>query len=169
MKKTNLFKLVIFALAAIFAAAALAGCACGGDNDGEKPEVNGTEKTWNRITVFVPEGMELTGSADGSTDKDIVYVQDSSENAKYFLITLCTEQSAKDDVEAAKKAFSGEDVQFKAGKNEWTGVKYKLAGEADCFNLYANINGQTVLVTGSRYAHDSAEAKAVLGTIKIAD
>ena len=168
MKKTNAFRLVFLVFGVICLAAALA--ACGDDKDGgERPEINGMEKPWNRIEVFVPDGMELAGSANDSADSDIVYVQDSEDKTKYFLLALCTEQSAKDDVESNKTAFNGDYVNFMADNTEWNGVKYKLGGEADCFVVYATINGQTVLVIGSRYACDSDEAKVVLGSIKIND
>lgn len=165
MKNSFAFKSVLFLIVSIFALAAIVSCT--GNSSVVVPEIDGEEKTWNRITVFVPLGMDLIGSPVDSTDKDIVYVQNSKEIQKYFRISLCTEQSAEEDVQSSKNAFGGEDVNFKIGSTEWKGVKYKYG--ADCFIVYAKINGQTVLVNSSRFAQDSAEAKAVLGSIKISD
>ena len=170
MKKA--YRLLSFALALCFAAACIPFLACSGNNDdgGEQLNISGSEASWQKLTVFIPDGMELVGgSALDASDPKTAWVQRRGDELSYFLINIVSMEKIDTTIKTTKELNSGEDIEFDAGKLHWKGVKYKYAGIADCFQVYADVNGSSVLVSGSRFAHDSAEANALLRSIKIAD
>ncbi len=169
MKKTIFTKLFILLFAAAIALFAAA-CSCGKEGGSTPaPQISGGEQEWNGITVFVPDGMELAPSALDSSDPNTVYVQSKNDQLSYFLINLTDESSARASVKTKLELNSGEEVSFSEGGVEWTGVKFKYAGLVDNFEVYANVNGKTVSVSGSRFSCDSAEARKVLSSIKVAE
>lgn len=172
MKKA--YRLLSFALALCFAAACipLLSCSCSDDSDdqGDQLNVSGSEATWQELTVFVPDGMELVGgSALDASDPNTAWIQRKGDELSYFLINIVSKERIETTIKTTKDLNSGEDIEFDAGNLHWKGVKYKYAGVSDCFQVYAEVDGHSVLVSGSRFAYDSAEAKAVLRSIKIAD
>ncbi|MBR3298392.1 MAG: hypothetical protein IKI64_04230 [Clostridia bacterium] len=169
MKKTYFIKALALSLCALMLLFLMIACSCGNENGGETapPQVAGQQGKWNRITVFVPDGMDLVGSALDSSDPDTVYVQKKSDQLSYFLISITTAESAEASIKTQKELNSGEDVSFKAGDVEWKGVKFKYAGLVDNFAVYGTVDGKVVMVSGSRFACDSNEALVVLGSIKV--
>ena len=151
--------------------ASLVGCACKKDgNTVTAPPINGSEASWQKLTVFVPEGMDLVGgSALDSSDPNTAWIQRRGDELSYFLVNIVEKDKVETTIKTTKELNSGEDIEFDVGKLHWKGVKYKYAGVSDCFQVYSEVNGKTVLVSGSRFAYDSAEAKAVLASIKLAD
>lgn len=171
MKKTFALKALILLLAFGFVLACYIGCACENeDTPDDSVQISGSEATWQKLTVFVPEGMVLVGgSALDASDPNTAWIQRSGDELSYFLINIVSESTAESTVKTTKELNSGEDVSFKVGGIQWQGVKYKYAGVSDNFQVYGSVNGKTVMVSGSRFACDSKEAKAVLGSIKLAD
>ena len=160
---------LILVLLIVFSA--LVACACGKNDEMEDPiQIDGSEETWQKLTVLVPNGMELVGgSALDASDPNTAWIQRRGDELSYFLVTIVEKERIDATIKTTKELNSGEDIAFDAGQLHWKGVKYKYAGVSDCFQVYAEVNGKTMLVSGSRFASDSAEAKAVLASIKLAD
>ncbi|MBR5949785.1 MAG: hypothetical protein IKZ82_14255 [Clostridia bacterium] len=171
MKKA--YQLIPLIIALCFAAvfASLSACSCGKNDDGS-PQIliDGKESAWQKLTVFVPDGMDLVGgSALDSSDPNTAWIQRRGDEMSYFLVNIVSNDRIEATIKTTKELNLGDDVEFDAGKFHWKGVKYKYAGVSDCFQVFAEVNGKTVLVSGSKFAHDSSHAMAVLGSIKLAD
>ncbi len=135
-----------------------------------KQEVKGEEKTWGNITVFIPEGMQLTGgSLIDKESKNDLSIQLTENLSHYYNVSIVEEETAINSVAGTKEINEGaSDVSFTAGENTWTGVAYKYASTTDCFQVYSTINGKVVLITAGWNAYDSAETNAILASIKVA-
>lgn len=131
--------------------------------------VKGSVQTWGNISVFVPEGMTLTGgSLIDHDDPDALWIQLDENPMHYFLVNIVTQDVAISGVDTTKEMNSDtKDVTLDLGGNTWTGVTYKYAGMSDCFQMWAPMNGKIALVQAAWYAYDGAEAKAVLQSIKL--
>ena len=154
MKKSFNVKAFAMFLAILAAFSALAGCSCGKVIEDEEPiQIEGKDASWNAFRLFVPEGMELVGgSALDASDPNTVWVQKKNDTLSYFLITVVTEDVAKESIKTKKEINSASDVTIKAGNIEWKGIEFKYAGLADNFDVYATVNGRTEMVSGSRKA-----------------
>ena len=173
---------IVLILSLVFCFAAC-GSKEGGEKGGKAEDVKGAEQTVGNITVFVPDGYKLAGGNITGTDKDnpdpdSCYIQPETPNMfDYYTIQVSTEEQATSNIEMSKSAnadASGikdvKDVETKIGDVTWKGFSYlyesDLNSDIPCGAYYATI-GETVyyvMVTG--HAIDSAEAAAVLGSLK---
>lgn len=161
-------KVLGLVLALVLLVSLLSGCDFNSMLSGQD-RVEGSVQTWGNISVFVPNGMTLSGgSLTNHDDPDALMVQLDENQMHYFLVTVMDREDAEDSVKITKEMNSdAKDITMKVGDTTWTGVNYKFAGTSDCFELWALIDGKVALVQAAWYTCDSAEAKAVLESIKL--
>ena len=159
---------VLLGLVFVLLLGMLAGC-----SDSSTPAaaeaVKGSVQTWGNISIFVPEGMTLSGgSLIDPEDPDSLWIQLDENQMHYFLVNIVDEETAVSSVDATKEMNDGAaDVSVTIGSITWKGAAYKYAGMTDCFQMWASVNGKIALVQAAWYAYDGAEAKAVLESIKL--
>ena len=125
-------------------------------------------ETWGDYTVGVPEGWEFKkGYSLNENDTTCCSVKKSS--FKYFDFNMEKENIYMQKYEQNKATYTNEqtDVSGKYGDIEWTGFQYSDGAGGYGFELYATANGKPVRVSSAGFKFDSAEAKAVLETLKI--
>ena len=129
----------------------------------------GKIETWGNLTVFVPEGFSLTGgSLLSKEDQNSLWIQLDANKSIYYLISIVAEDVAKNGVETTKEMnaeYDPVDVKFTTGSIEWTGVSYVYSGSTDCFYIYSNIDGKTVIVQAGWNTYDSEQTKTILASI----
>ena len=126
-------------------------------------------ETWGNITVFVPDGMTLTGgNALDAKNPDVLTIKKNDNELNYFLITASDdEDSAKSGIESTREFNEGaKDVSVDAGTT-WTGVTYEYFG-TPAFHIYGTVDGRVAVIQSYGFAADSDETKSVLGSIKLA-
>ena len=86
-----------------------------------------------------------------------------------FSFSADSEESIKNNYDYNKKTYTNEQTDFKAtfGSAEWEGFQYSDGWGGYGFELYATANGKPVRVSCAGFKFDSAEAKAVLESLKI--
>ena len=163
-------KKILSILLACLTLAAL--CACGSGNGGEADAVPGETQEWGKLSVFVPDGSSLVGgSLIDAEDPYSAWILLDSDNMHYYLIGVADgRETAAANLAATQEvneANGGEGAfTIEAGGVTWTGYAYKYSG-ADCFQLYGDVGGKWVTVSAAYHAYDSAETKAILGSIKV--
>lgn len=132
--------------------------ACGNDSD----SVKGKTMTWGNMTVFVPDGMTLTGgSITDSSDPNTLWLKVDNKPTNYFLISVREEESAKLDIESTKEFNGGDDITAYSVKGtEWNGVTYDYNGEP-CVQMYGN--GFEIMSFG--FAYDSDVTAAIAASL----
>lgn len=155
-------------LALVLLVSLLSGCDLNRVLTGQTP-VEGSVQTWGNISVFVPKGMTLSGgSLTNHYDPDALMLQLDENQMHYFLVTVMDREDAEDSVKITKEMNTdAADITVKIGDANWTGVTYKFAGTSDCFELWTPMGEKVALVQAAWYTCDSAEAKAVLESIKL--
>lgn len=126
-------------------------------------------ETWGNITVFVPDGMTLTGgNALDAENPDVLTIKKNDNELNYFLITASDdEDSAKSGIESTREFNEGaKDVSVDAGTT-WTGVTYEYFG-TPAFHIYGTVDGRVAVIQSFGFAADSDETMSVLGSIKLA-
>ena len=139
--------------------------ACGKNNPGS--DVGGETKSFGKISVFLPEGMLLTGgSIFDSNDENELQITTPDEFVPYFLVSVKKAETAEKDLASAKEKNGGSEIEsFKTGKNVWHGVAYEYNG-TPCFLLIAQIKENTFEVMSEGYSHEDAVPYAVLSSLK---
>ena len=168
-------KILVIALALVLCLSIVACSKEGGE--GKKDDVKGETQTWGQITVFVPEGYELSGGSITGSDSDDetqCSIQPTTFNMyDYWWIAIKDAEDAAASIESTKEFNNGEDVTVTAGDNTWTGCKYvyesSFNGSIDCGSISSEINGVTYLVTFCGHAPESAEMIAVLESLAAAE
>ena len=174
MKKIRILAIV---MAAVLTLALLVSCGgtktpTGSDapegNDTPSEEVKGAMDEHGYYKVFVPEGYTLKHEdvfGDNSPKSFNINSDDSSFD--YFTFNMYTEDNAQSSVAMTKELNDGaEDVTLDLDGVKWNGVAYESLGIA-CFQLYADFDGNFVLVGGAGNAYDSAIVKTVLGSLEV--
>lgn len=161
-------KLIALILAALAAFVMLA--ACGSGEGGA--DIRGEVKECGNISVFVPEGSSLeSGSLIVENDPDSVWILLDSNRLHYYLIGVVDgRETAEGNLAATQEtnaANGGEGpVTVDVNGVTWTGYAYKYS-DADCFQLYAEIDGKWIMVSAAYHAYNSDETVKVLGSIKV--
>ncbi|MBR4435050.1 MAG: hypothetical protein IKS90_03010 [Clostridia bacterium] len=173
MKRLLLYKTAVLLTALAFSALLAACGSFGGDKPKATPApsaITGSEITHGKITVLVPDGMEIQSAYDvGETS--VCIVNKTEPALKQFFITVVEpgeEGSIEAEIKSYKQYYKGEDSVVEAGGAIWTGVSYKLTDSVDCFRVYGIVDSRTVYVYSVSYAVNSAEANAILGSLRIA-
>lgn len=181
MKKTIKFLAVLTAL--VLALAVFAACGQKADtgsgnenenvNSGEQTEptadeVKGAMGEHGYYKVFVPEGYTLVHEdVFGDVNPDSFNINLTDSAFTYFMFSMYEEENAKLSVETTRELNDGAaDVTLEANGKTWTGVAYESVG-IDCFTLYANFDGNFVLVSGAGNAYDSDLVQTVLGSLEV--
>ena len=125
-------------------------------------------ETWGDYTVGVPEGWKFR-KGDVFDEADTRYCSVKKSDFSFFDFKMEKEDTAKQQYEYNKKTYTQEqkDVSGKYGEIDWTGFQYSDGAGGYGFELMATVNGKPVRVSCSGFAFDSAEAKAVLGSLVI--
>ena len=177
MKKT--IKVIAMLLTLVMALGSFAACGKGSDNgnggndtgssdNGGAAAIKGETKSWGNITVFVPEGYDITGEED---DPDYVQVYLVSRPLQAFTICVVdSEEDALASIEITKEANEvnggAGDVTIKAGGVNWNGYAYK-SGSDDCFVFYGKVGDKWIYVGGGYQTYNIGLTLKVLGSIKI--
>lgn len=125
-------------------------------------------ETWGDYTVGIPEGWTFRkGYALDETDTTCCSVKKS--DFSYFDFNMEKEETMKNKYNYNKNTYTNEqtDVSGKIGDIDWTGFQYSDGWGGYGFELYATANGKPVRVSCAGFKFDSAEAKAVLESLKI--
>ena len=134
----------------------------------ENKEITGKTETWGVFTVLGPDGWTLRkGDALDDNDQNVCSVKKS--DFSYFDL-----KSEKDDVMKQKYDYNKKTYTLnqkdlaatKLGDIEWNGFEYGNELNPG-FELYATVNGKNIRVSCCGFTFDSAEAKAVLSSIKL--
>lgn len=171
------FRIFAIVMAAVLTLAVLVSCGktqtpagTGSDagNDAPADEVKGAMDEHGYYKVFVPEGYTLKHEdVFGDESPKSFSINSDEATFSYFNFNIFTEENAKDSVDMTKEINEGaEDVTLDLNGVKWTGVAYNSLGY-DCFSLYADFDGNFVLVNGAGNAYDGALVKAVLGSLEV--
>lgn len=134
----------------------------------EDKEITGKTETWGVFTVLVPDGWELK---KGHTldEKDPNYCAVKKSDFSYFELKSEKDDVMKQQYDYNKKTYTNGQKDLpatKVGDIEWNGFEY--GGDLNKgFEIYATANGKNIRVSCCGFAFDSAEAKAILGSIKL--
>ena len=138
------------------------------ENSEETKEITGETKTWGVYTVLVPEGWTLR-QGDALDDNDENYCSVKKSDFSYFDLKNESEEVSKNHYDYNKKTYTlnQKDIPAtKIGDIEWNGFEYGNELNKG-FELYATVNGKNIRVSSCGFGFDSAETKAVLGSLKI--
>ena len=161
MKKS--FRILCAALAVVTCAVF---AACSGGLIPEK--ITGEEQTWGRYTLLVPDSTVLQGgNVLDPNDPDVMKLCDKNNDFHYLMFNIFSLESCLNSIKGTKEVnANAEDITLDLDGTVWTGVKYDSLG-TDGFQMYAQLGGEAVLVSGYFYGYDSALVKAVLGSLKL--
>lgn len=125
-------------------------------------------ETWGDYAVGIPEGWKFR-KGDTFDENDTHYCSVKKSDFSYFDFKMEKEETMKNQYEYNKKTYTNEqkDVSGKIGDIDWTGFEYSDGWGGYGFELYATANGKPVRVSCAGFKFDSAEAKAVLESLKI--
>ena len=138
------------------------------ENSEETKEITGETKTWGVYTVLIPEGWTLR-QGDALDENDENYCSVKKSDFSYFDLKNESEEVSKKQYEYNKKTYTlnQKDIPAtKIGDIEWNGFEYGNELNKG-FELYATVNGKNIRVSSCGFGFDSAETKAVLGSLKI--
>lgn len=173
MKKT--LKIAALILAIVFVVCAFAACGASGNN-GDSNEadqtsaVKGETKTWGYFSVLVPEGYSLKGG-DILDENDVSKCSVSKDDSMltYMNFSVVDAETATNSLATTKEMNSehgAADVTVDANGTTWTGVAYDAYG-TPCFQGYATIGDNTVLITSAGNEYSSDIMNAVLASITV--
>ncbi len=137
-------------------------CACGSSS------LKGEEQTWGNISVFVPEGWNLTGGdLLDENDPDKLSLKDpDADSFTYVNVLIDTEENIDNNINATKEMNEGtSDTTVKVGEAEWTGLTYESIGYK-CGYLKHVAADKVYAVYFCGYATDDAAFQAILGSLK---
>lgn len=134
----------------------------------EDKQITGETKTWGVFTVLVHEGWELKGG-DALDENDQNRCSVKKSDFTYFDLKSEKDDIMKQQYDYNKKTYTDQQKDLaatKIGDFEWNGFEY--GGDFNKgFELYATANGKNIRVSCCGFSFDSAEAKAILGSIKL--
>ena len=134
----------------------------------EDKEITGKTETWGVFTVLVPDGWTLK-QGHSLDEKDPNYCAVKKSDFSYFDLKSEKDDVMKQQYDYNKKTYTQDQKDLpatKVGDIEWNGFEYDGAG-TPCFELYSTVNGKNIRVSCCGFKFDSAEAKAVLTSIKL--
>ncbi len=125
-------------------------------------------ETWGDYTVGIPEGWTFR-KGDAFSDTDTTCCSVKKSDFSYISFTMEKEDLYMKKYEQNKATYTNEqvDVSGKYGDIDWTGFQYSDGWGGYGFELYAKANNKPVRVSCAGFKFDSAEAKAVLESLKI--
>ena len=132
------------------------------------PSVPGKKESYgNYKTIFVPEGMKLSGgSLGGKEDPSTVWIQLKDNEARYYRLSIEDEETCKTSVNQTKEVNQGaKEVTISAGSTTWTGAAYRYNDMMDCFQVYGKVGDKFVLVSAGWYSYDDDKTKAILESL----
>ena len=168
----NALKVIAIALTLVLALGVFTACS---GNSGNTATTGGNNSTDNSakqehgyFKVFVPEGYTLKHEdAFGDNNPKAFNINLDDSSFTYFMFNIYTEDNAKSSVEATKEMNEGaNDVSIEIGGKTWTGVAYDSLGIA-CFTMYADFDGNFVIVTAAGNAYDSEIVASVLSSLEV--
>ena len=172
-------KVLSFLIVLTLGATALTSCGAGSEAEGssdtqdtkdpetESPAEEGKTETWGKFEVFVPAGMEFKGG-DVFDPDDTRYFSVKRSDFAYFDFNGEDSETGMNKYNYNKSTYTNgqADVTLTIGGVEWTGFTYDAFG-IPAFELYGTVNDTFVRVSSAGFKTDSAEAKAVIGSLKI--
>ncbi len=131
-------------------------------------EVKGAMDEHGVYKVFVPEGYTLKHEdVFGDNNPKSFNINSDSSSLTYFMFNMYSEDNAKSGVATTKELNDGaSDVTLDVDGKTWTGVAYDSVG-IPCFQLYAEFDGEFVMVNSAGNAYDSEIVKTVLGSLEV--
>lgn len=131
----------------------------------QSADITGGTVEWGNYSVLLPEGYELKEASDFSSYD--FSVRKSSFNFFDFN-TEADDQTMMNHYNYNKQTYTNEqtDVEATYGDNKWTGFQYSDGYGGYGFEAYMTLNGKIVRVSCAGYTFDSAEAKAILASLK---
>lgn len=135
---------------------------------GDSKEITGETTAWGVYTFMLPEGWKLR-TGDVFDDNDPEFCSIKKSDFSYFSLNCETEEVQKRQYEYNKKTYTLEQKDLPAttlNGIEWNGFEYGNDFSKG-FEIYGSSNGRFLRVSGVGFAFDSAEAKAVLGSLSV--
>ena len=132
--------------------------------------VSGETKTWGIYTFLLPEGWTLRGG-DVFNDNDETVCSVKKSDFSYFELKCETEEVQQKQYNYNKKTYTLNQKDLSAATIagiEWNGFEYGNELNKG-FELYGSTGGRFLRVSSVGFAFDSAEAKAVLGSLKVTE
>ena len=131
-------------------------------------EIKGAVDEHGYYKVFVPEGYTLKHEdVFGDNDPKSFNLNNDESSFDYFMFNMYSEDNVKSSIDMTKEMNDGaKDVTVDINGVTWTGVAYDSVGIA-CFSLYADFDGNFVIVSGAGNEYDSALVKTVLGSLEV--
>ncbi|MBQ2597083.1 MAG: hypothetical protein II581_04165 [Oscillospiraceae bacterium] len=130
----------------------------------EPKEIVGETVTFGGYSFLVPEGYELKEPGEFSYYDFSVRKSDF----RYFdFVTSDSDELIMSKYEYNKQTYTNEQVDVEAvcGEIAWTGFQYSDGWGGYGFEVYASLGGKLIRVASAGFPFDSADAKAVLGSI----
>ena len=145
------------------------------ENEGESQaegskDITGEVKTWGIYQVLIPDGWTLRGG-DVFDDNDERLCSVKKSDFSYFELKCETEDVQQRQYNYNKNTYTLNQADLPAttiAGIEWNGFEYGNELTKG-FELYGSSNGRFLRVSGVGFAFGSAEAKAVLGSIKVTE
>ena len=137
---------------------------------GEEGNVTGEVKQWGIYSVLIPEGWTLR-TGDVLDDNDENYCSVKKSDFSYFDFKCETEDVQKMQYNYNKNTYTLNQADLpetEIASIKWNGFEYGNDFTKG-FELYGSSNGRFLRVSGVGFAFDSAEAKAVLGSLKVTE
>ena len=131
--------------------------------------VSGKKESYGNFkSVFIPDGMKLTGgSLGGKDDPSTVWIQFKDNDARYYRLSIEDEETCKNSVTQTKDVNPGaKEVSITAGGTKWTGAAYRYNDMMDCFQIYGKVGDKFILVSGGWYSYDDEKTSAILESLE---
>lgn len=140
----------------------------GGSSSPAAVRVKGDTEKHGYYKVLVPEGYTLSkGTVLDETDPEAFTLEKDGSLFTYFMFGLFDRESARDNIDVTKEVNEGaKSVSVTYNDVTWTGVAYQSFGY-DCFSMYADFNGQSVVVSAAGNAYDSDITNAILSSLRV--
>lgn len=136
--------------------------------DPTEPAPQGNENiTWGNISIYVPEGFELSGGLPGDGENpDGCIIMDSHDINKRVTVKITTQSEVDNKVSVLKAQKGATEIErFTIGSTTWSGVTYKADGLV-AYALFGDVNGKTFYITSFTLELDDAAYTDILGSIK---
>ena len=134
----------------------------------ENKEITGETTNWGIYTFLLPEGWTLRGG-DAFDDNDVNICSVKKSDFSYFQFKCEDEATQQRQYNYNKETYTLNQKDLPAttiAGIEWNGFEYGNEMSMG-FELYGSTGGKFLRVSGVGFAFDSAEAKAVLGSLRV--
>lgn len=133
-----------------------------------EPAPQGDENvTWGNISIYVPEGFELSGGLPGDGENpDGCIVMDSHDINKRLTVKITTQSEVDNKISTLKAQKGATEIErFTAGSTTWDGVTYK-ADDLTAYALFGDVNGKTFYITSFSLELEDSAYTDILKTIR---